>query len=91
MELKVIDGKKNRLVFEIKGVDHTLCNLLTKELNNDKNVKLSTYRLAHPLVGNPEVIVETDGVPPKNVIMSAIQRIKKGNEGFLREFLKEVR
>lgn len=92
MELKVIDDKKNKLIFEMKGGDHTLCNSLKNELYNDEHVKISTYSIKHPLVSFPQMIVETDGEEsPKNALIGAIQRLKKTNDKFRKEFLKEVR
>ncbi|MBT3465263.1 DNA-directed RNA polymerase subunit L, partial [archaeon] len=38
MEINVIENKKKRFVFELKGEDHTLCNLLREELWNDKSI-----------------------------------------------------
>ena len=34
MEIKILDDKKNKLVIEVKGADHTLCNALKTELFN---------------------------------------------------------
>ena len=32
MEMKVIEEKKGKLVFELSGASHTICNILKKEL-----------------------------------------------------------
>lgn len=92
MELRVIEEKKNRLVFELKGADHTLCNPLKLELYNDKHVKISTYSIQHPLISSPEVIVETYGEEiPRNTILGAIQRLKKDNDRIRKEVAKEIK
>ena len=39
MELNILEHTKKRLVFELKGADHTFCNLLKNELWQDKDVK----------------------------------------------------
>ena len=92
MEIKVIDDKKNRMVFEVKGADHTLCNSLKNELYKDSHVKVSTYNVEHPLVGVPKMIVETDGnESPKDALTGAVSRLKKNNDKFMKEFNKEVK
>ena len=92
MEIKILDDKKNRLAIEVKGADHTLCNVLKMELYNDKHVKIATYSIRHPQISVPQLIVETDGeVSPKNALINAVQRLHKTNEKFKKEFLKEIR
>jgi len=92
MEIKVLDDKKNRLIMEVKGVDHTFCNILKTELYNDKHVKIATYSIRHPQISVPQVIVETDGeVSPKNALINAVQRLHKINEKFKKEFSVAIR
>jgi len=92
MEIKILDDKKNKLIAEVKGADHTLCNILKSELWNDKHVKTATYSIRHPQISVPQMIVETDGeLSPKNAIINAVQRLHKTNEKFKKEFLKEIR
>ncbi|MBR9702679.1 DNA-directed RNA polymerase subunit L, partial [Candidatus Woesearchaeota archaeon] len=59
MEINVLEKKKNRLVFEIKGADHTLCNALKDELWNDKDVSAAAYSIDHPMKAVPKFIIET--------------------------------
>jgi len=92
MELNVIEDKKNRMVFEIKGETHTFCNILRKELWNDKHIKIAAYSIDHPLLGIPRFIVETDGKEePKEAVREAVKRLKKMNEAFQKQFLKEAK
>ena len=92
MEIKILDDKKNRIILEVKGADHTLCNAIKSELWNDKHVKIAAYSIRHPQISVPQMIVETDGeVSPKNALINAVQRLHKSNEKFKREFLKEIR
>lgn len=82
MEIKVLEEKKNRLVISVDGETHTLCNALVKELWNDKHVKSAGYRIDHPLVGVPSIMLETDGADPRKTISSAIKKLKKAAEDF---------
>lgn len=91
MELKVIEEKKNKLILEMKGADHTLCNSLRKELWNDKSVKVAGYNISHPLIGIPRMVVETTGEEPKKALLEAAKRLKKDNEKLSTLLLKELR
>ena len=85
MERNFLEDKKKRLVFEMKGEGHTLCNLLREELWNDKSVTVSAYHIAHPLVGVPKFIIETDAKKePKKALFDAIARLQKKNKEVLK-------
>jgi len=88
MEIKILEQKGSKLQFEIRGENHTLCNILKKELYNDEHVKSATYWINHPLIGVPTFILETDGADPKKTLISAVQRLKKLIEKFSEEFSK---
>jgi len=92
MEVKILDDKKNKLLLEVNGAGHTLCNALKSELYNDKHVKIATYSIRHPQINIPQMIVETDGeVSPKNALINAVQRLHKTNEKFKKEFASAIR
>jgi len=89
MKINILEDKKKRLVFELKGEDHTLCNVLREELWNDKCVTVSAYNISHPLVGIPKIIIETDGKKaPKKALKDAISRIKKKNSELRKQVSK---
>ncbi len=77
MEIKIIEEKKNKIIFEIKGEGHTLCNALRKELWQDDKVKIAAYDIAHPQVGEPRFILETSGEDPKKALQAAVKRLQK--------------
>lgn len=87
MEINILEDKKKRLVFELKGEGHTLCNVLREELWNDKAVTVSAYNISHPLVGIPTFIIETSTKDPKKALKDAIDRLKKKNS----EVVKKVK
>jgi DNA-directed RNA polymerase subunit L len=87
MELNFVEAAKNRIIAEIKGEDHTLCNVLVKELQKDSNVKSAAYRIDHPLQRMPTLLVETnEKTSAKKAILDAINRLAKINAKFLKEF-----
>ncbi len=89
MELSIIEETPKKLVFELKGQGHTLCNSLKAKLWDSKHVKVATYNIAHPLVGTPRVIVETDGdAKPRKVISDAVDALRKDLVEFRQELKK---
>jgi len=92
MEIKILENKKNRAVFEIVGEDHTFCNALKKELLNDEHVKIATYAIEHPLISQPKMIVETDGEEEvSKALKEAAKRVGKKAEKFKEEFTKSIK
>jgi len=77
MEIKILEEKKNRLVFVIEGDRHTYTNALRSELAADKHVTVAGYHIEHPLAGNPKFVVETEGANAKEVVTEALKRLSK--------------
>lgn len=91
MEVLVQERSKNSLIIEIKGADHTLCNLLKAELSNDESVTIATYRMGHPLVATPVFIIQTDGSKdPDKALLDAVAKLKKKNSAFF-DTIKSLR
>ncbi|MBU0457481.1 MAG: DNA-directed RNA polymerase subunit L [Nanoarchaeota archaeon] len=87
MEFNVLEETKNKLVFELKGETHTFCNILKEELLTVKGVSLAIYRIDHPLIGVPQMRIETTkGTEPRKALKEALANIKKKAI----EFQKEV-
>ena len=92
MKLKIIEDKKNKLIFELVGETHTFCNALKQELWNDKHIKVASYNIAHPLVGVPKFVIETDGSEkPKKALTEAAKRLKKVSDKFKTAFTKAIK
>lgn len=86
MEVKILKKDKNSIKFEIIGDKHTLTNLLSKELWNDKDIAVSGYRVDNPLLSNVIMIVKTEKGDPIKTMEDAVKRIKKLNKDFLAKF-----
>jgi len=82
MEIEYIEENKNKLTFEIEGEDHTFCNLLKEELQNNKDVKMASYKIKHPLVNKVTLFLETSGADPKKIIVEAAKSIQKQTSKF---------
>ncbi|MBU2561134.1 MAG: DNA-directed RNA polymerase subunit L [Nanoarchaeota archaeon] len=91
MEINVLEESKNRLVVEIKGEGHTLCNALKSELWKNKKVKVAGYNISHPLVGVPKLVIEVESGDPKKILADAVKSVKKDADEFLKSFSKAVK
>lgn len=87
MEITILESKKHRLVFELRGADHTFCNALKQELWHDEAVKVAAYNIDHPLVGVPKFVVESSA-DAKEALLGASSRLQKRNKDFLAAFEK---
>lgn len=91
MELNIIENTKYKLVAELKGEDHTFCNVLVNELQKDENVKNAAYNIAHPLKRVPRILVETNtNTTAKKALLDAAARLKKTVDSFKKSFEKET-
>lgn len=91
MEINVLEGSKKKLVVEIKGESHSFCNALKAALWKDKKVKVTGYNIAHPLVGVPKLVIETESGDPKKILLDAVKSLKKDSDAFLKSFDKKVK
>ena len=91
MEINILEESKNRLVFELKGATHTICNALRHELSEDSNVKITSYRIEHPLINIPQIMLETTGKNPRDVLIDAAKHLQKKGEKFKAEFIKKIK
>ncbi len=87
MKITTIENKAQKLVFELEGADHTLCNAIKDELNNQDDVTVATYAIDHPQRGKPKFFIETKkGTKPKDALTKATESLKKKNAAFLKSF-----
>src|SRR3989338_2841187 len=71
--------RHNDVIFLEKAAE--ISNVVYSMHKSDEHVKISTYSVKHPLISSPQVIVESDGEgTPREVILNAIQRLKKNND-----------
>ena len=75
MEVKIVELGDNYVKLIIKGEDHTYLNLLQHYLAEDRDVVIAKYNIPHPLVGEPELYVRTNGASPLEVIRRANEKI----------------
>ena len=91
MEVKIIEDAGSKIVFEIEGATHTLCNSLKQELWNDDTVAVAGYNINHPLVGKPKFVLETKKGDAKKAVEAAIKRLEKTFDDLGKQASKELK
>lgn len=91
MNVKIIEDKANRLMFEVEGANQTISNALKRQLFEDEDVKVAGYHVSHPLVGTPRFIIETKrGTEPRKAVLEACKHLKKKAEDLSKKAAKEL-
>lgn len=76
MEVQILEDENTKLKFKIIGETHTLCNLLKKELFNDKAVEFAGYSIEQPLIKEALFTVSTTKKSARKAVNDALERIK---------------
>ncbi|HHE76810.1 MAG TPA: DNA-directed RNA polymerase subunit L [Candidatus Parcubacteria bacterium] len=88
MELNILEESKKRIIFELKGESHSFCNALKEALWKVKGVEVASYRIEHPLVGEPKFLIETKGIEPREALKKAVAELRKRGKEFKKEIKK---
>ncbi|MDK2796303.1 MAG: DNA-directed polymerase subunit [Archaeoglobaceae archaeon] len=83
--LKIVELGKDYIKLIVRGEDHTYLNLLQHYLSQDSRTVLVRYNIPHPLVGEPELYLRTNGVNPLEVLKKANESIAEVCEDLLRQ------
>jgi DNA-directed RNA polymerase subunit L len=86
MKIKVLKKSENELKIEIEGATHGLCNLLQKQILEDKTVDFAGYDIPHPLASNPIIYVRMKGnAKPEDALIRAVEKVREVNKAFSKE------
>ncbi|MEW6036492.1 MAG: DNA-directed RNA polymerase subunit L [Candidatus Micrarchaeota archaeon] len=86
MEMKVLLNEKNTLEMELTGADQSLAQLLAEKLNDEKDVEFASYKVEHPLVTSPKLIVRTKKGEPAKLVLEKLEEIRKELADFRGQF-----
>jgi DNA-directed RNA polymerase subunit L len=75
IKAKAVENKKARLVVELKGADHIICNSIREELWNDSNVIVET----------------NSSEKPQKALLEAVKRQKKMHEKLKKGITESIR
>jgi DNA-directed RNA polymerase subunit L len=91
MDVKIIKKEKNVVELEFDGADQSLAQVLAEKLNQDKDVEFAAYKVDHPLVGLPRLIVKTKKGDAEKLLLSKLDEIKKEVADFRKQFVDIVK
>ncbi len=76
MEVSILTNDKKTLEFGVKGVDNSVMQLIAERLNDRSEVTFAAYKLDHPVLGTPTVIVQTKKGSPLDVVLEVLESIQ---------------
>jgi DNA-directed RNA polymerase subunit L len=91
MEVKVVTKEKNVLELEFGGGDQSLAQVLAEKLNQDKDVEFAAYKVDHPIVALPRLIVRTKKGDPTKLVLAKLKEMKKEVTDFRKQFIDIVK
>jgi DNA-directed RNA polymerase subunit L len=77
METKILEDKKNKLVFEIVNSPESVFEMIKGELKSQEDVQAVGTHTAHPLVKKQVFMVETKTKDPRKMIKEACKNLAK--------------
>ncbi|AEM38051.1 RNA polymerase dimerization [Pyrolobus fumarii 1A] len=87
--LELVKASEKRVEVRLRGEDHTMANLIVKLAIRKPHVTYAAYRIDHPLVDDPVVVIATDGtVSPIDVLENVLNEIVKLCDEFKEKFEK---
>jgi DNA-directed RNA polymerase subunit L len=86
MDVKILTNEKNVLEMELKGADQSLAQLLAERLGEDKDVEFASFKVEHPIVGEPKIYVRTKKGEPGKLVLEKLDEIKKEVTEFKAQF-----
>jgi DNA-directed RNA polymerase subunit L len=86
LELRVIENSKYVLVTEIRGEEHSFCNLLRKTLLEEESVDFAGYNIEHPLLASPVFTLRTKRRQANVVLREGLEKMLARTEEFRKRF-----
>ncbi len=77
MEIEVIKNEKQYLEIAIKGDETSIANALKELLLEDKKVEFAAYRMDHPQVASPVLMVRVKEGNALSTLKAAVKKLKK--------------
>jgi len=81
-----LDEKMIEIVIEGEG--HTFLNILTKIIQENPNVNFAAYRIDHPHISHPRLVVSVNEETPLEAIMEATKQLEEKSQEFIEKFTK---
>ncbi len=86
MTIKILKNEKNVLEIDLGEVDHSIAQIIAERLQETKGVEFAAYKITHPVVGTPYLIVKTKTANPVSLVTKQLEVIKKEIADFKKQF-----
>ena len=90
MEIEIIKNEKDYLELTLKGEEYGIANMLKELLLDYEKVEFAAYRMDHPVIASPVLVIRTKEGTPIAALKSAVKKLKKQATDF-RDALKEAK
>ncbi len=91
MEIKILSNEKKVLEFEVDGCEQSILNNLAERLNKKNDVEFAAYKVDHPIVGSPKMIVKTKKGNPLDLVLEELESLGDEIATFRKEFKNAVK
>ncbi len=82
MDIEILKNEKDYLEVTIKGEDIGFINAIKELLFDDPDVAFAAYRLDHPIVASPVLIVRMKKGSALSAVRTAVKKLKKQASDF---------
>lgn len=86
MEVNILNCEKTTLEFELVGAERAIPEMLTNKLSENSGVEFVSYKVEHPLVGSPKIIVKTKTKDALDLTLAAVEEIREEVSQFKKAF-----
>jgi DNA-directed RNA polymerase subunit L len=88
MDIKIIKQEKNLLEVDFGDVDQSIPQLLVTKLNQDKDTEMAAYKVEHPVMSSPMLILKTKKGDALKLFTETLEALKNDVEDFKKQFVE---
>ena len=91
VEVKVISNEKKSLELEVSGCEQAVLTYIVEKLNKNSDVEFAAYKVDHPIIGSPKMIVKTKKENALDLVLEELENLGKELATFRKEFKNAVK
>ncbi|MFH1393475.1 MAG: RpoL/Rpb11 RNA polymerase subunit family protein [Candidatus Micrarchaeota archaeon] len=86
MAVEIIKQEKNMIEVDFGEVDHSIPHLMVERLNDNDDVDFVAYKVEHPIIGSPHLILRTKKGDALKLFTDTLEAIKTDVDTFKKQF-----
>jgi len=86
MAVKILVNEKGTLEMELGEADQSLAQLLAERIGEEKDVEFASYKVEHPTLPTPRLIVRMKKGDPAKLVLEKLDELKKELAEFRKQF-----